>query len=792
MIRQGAPKRLTPNLMVLIVGSMLLLVGIAPAVEVREFEFESSIDDLVNIEQSRIPNHALESRIMMSTPIPFEVISEGVDIIRASDGHRYGLTGEGIRVAVIDLGFDISSEEIRGNVVEFREFTGDGIAAEDRSHGTAVAEIVVDTAPNTELYLYRIDGPRTFLEAVNAAVLDQVDILSLSIGFINLGPYDGSSSVSLALDEVRELGILPIVAAGNFGRNHWGGFFRDVDQNGMHEFAESIENNFLNVTRDDLIQIELSWDDWPISERDYDLFLLNPESIIVASSTNDQSRRSLPPVESISHVARSTGSYSIQIRSSNSRLPVSGDLDFFHLFLLTHNLERYVEERSIGNLADSKGALTVGASSLDDDVVESFSSKGPTSDGRIKPDLVAPNAVSVDSLESSFRGTSPSAPYVAGLAALLLEANRDLTPDDIQILLEASAVDLGPRGKDSMSGSGRAELRFLLLDSERGVSVDGQLYPNEDLPKAFVWPLGSSHSISVTPLVDFGEGERQRFLSWSDGATNSLREFLYDPSVESLTAEFGTEFFLTIESPFGEVVGGGWHLAGSEILISVTPEEEYDNGTRVRFERWRGDIESSLSSISITVESPVDLEAIWAVQYFLEVQGNGGNATGGGWYDVGDIAILEVRDPTPLDEGSRLLFLGWTGDIISIEKSLRAEVNRPMRVSANWQTQYFLRVESSLGDAQGEGWYNAGDIGVFSVSPREGFLGQSVFERWLGDSDTSNPMSSVLMDSPRGVDAIWRTDYTNLLLVGGILSTIVVIVIISVIRFSKEKPSSSS
>ncbi|MEE8186344.1 MAG: hypothetical protein V3T99_01625, partial [Nitrososphaerales archaeon] len=80
----GAPKRLTPNLMVLIVGSMLLLVGIAPAVEVREFEFESSIDDLVNIEQSRIPNHVLESRIMMSTPIPFEVISEGVDIIRAS------------------------------------------------------------------------------------------------------------------------------------------------------------------------------------------------------------------------------------------------------------------------------------------------------------------------------------------------------------------------------------------------------------------------------------------------------------------------------------------------------------------------------------------------------------------------------------------------------------------------------------------------------------------------------------------------------------------------------------
>jgi hypothetical protein len=47
------------------------------------------------------------------------------------------------------------------------------------------------------------------------------------------------------------------------------------------------------------------------------------------------------------------------------------------------------------------------------------------------------------------------------------------------------------------------------------------------------------------------------------------------------------------------------------------------------------------------------------------------------------------------------------------------------------------------------------------------------------------------MDSPKGVEAIWRTDYSNLLLVGGILSTIVVIIIISVIRFSKGKASSS-
>lgn len=93
------------------------------------------------------------------------------------------------------------------------------------------------------------------------------------------------------------------------------------------------------------------------------------------------------------------------------------------------------------------------------------SSQGPTLDGRIKPDITAP-ANLIAAAESSFyddfdesfgvgkiskgdggswdfsirRGTSAAAPIVAGIIALMLEVNPDLTPKEVQDLLSAHAT----------------------------------------------------------------------------------------------------------------------------------------------------------------------------------------------------------------------------------------------------------------------------------------------------------------------------------------------------------------
>jgi type VII secretion-associated serine protease mycosin len=55
-------------------------------------------------------------------------------------------------------------------------------------------------------------------------------------------------------------------------------------------------------------------------------------------------------------------------------------------------------------------------------------------------------------------GTSFSAPYVAGAAALLLSINPDLTPAQVKSLLERTAQDLGTRGRDDYFGYGRLNI----------------------------------------------------------------------------------------------------------------------------------------------------------------------------------------------------------------------------------------------------------------------------------------------------------------------------------------------
>ena len=99
-------------------------------------------------------------------------------------------------------------------------------------------------------------------------------------------------------------------------------------------------------------------------------------------------------------------------------------------------------EVSIAYPACAKKAIAAAASDVNDKI-PSFSSRGPTSDGRVGIDVAAPGVevwfpVPGGGYGTS-SGTSGACPHVAGAAALLLQAYQDLTPEELEKALKNGA-----------------------------------------------------------------------------------------------------------------------------------------------------------------------------------------------------------------------------------------------------------------------------------------------------------------------------------------------------------------
>jgi subtilisin family serine protease len=160
-------------------------------------------------------------------------LDQSVPQIGAPAAWQRGLTGVGVRVAVLDTGIDTDHPDLAGKVAVSQDFTGTGGVEDGFGHGTHVASIITGTgaasggkyrgvAPDVTLAVGKVlddsgygtdDGVLAGMQW--AAAESGAKVVNMSLGS---DPSDGQDPMSIAVNTLsRQYGTLFVIAAGNFG-----------------------------------------------------------------------------------------------------------------------------------------------------------------------------------------------------------------------------------------------------------------------------------------------------------------------------------------------------------------------------------------------------------------------------------------------------------------------------------------------------------------------------------------------------------------------------------------------
>ncbi|HEX6353719.1 S8 family serine peptidase [Actinophytocola sp.] len=163
-------------------------------------------------------------------------LDESVPQIGAPTAWESGLTGRGVRVAVLDTGIDTDHPDLAGKVDLSKDFSGKGSVEDGAGHGTHVASTIVGSgaasqgrykgvAPDATLAVGKVlddTGSGSFDSIIAgmewAAAETDAKVVNMSLG--GVAGTDGTDPLSAAANTLtKEYGTLFVVAAGNFGQD---------------------------------------------------------------------------------------------------------------------------------------------------------------------------------------------------------------------------------------------------------------------------------------------------------------------------------------------------------------------------------------------------------------------------------------------------------------------------------------------------------------------------------------------------------------------------------------------
>jgi len=457
-------------------------------------------------------------------------------------------------------GFDYGSEFVGTTALLTRKYS-----ASDGSHGTHVAGIAggsggnytsnkrfMGVAPAASLIFVQQKSTPGILDGINyvfmkAAEADRPAVVNLSLGS-HVGPHDGTSLLDRGIDNLVGLGKIVIGAAGNEAETplHIG-----------HQFSNDTIKTLVGFENPENPFVEGIIDQWGSPNSDFSVCLLFTNSDLTpvhkttfypASRNGADSITVMAGGDSLNYIVATVAKsnlnekpnilieidrlkskylVSLIVTSNSSKVNIwnhgCGDgaklYDTLNGGAVIPSYKAGDNEITVGEIGGtSKKIITVGAYVTRNQwkplwyalvtepdsigALAPFSSRGPTADGRVKPEITAPGEV----LQSSFNagekgiatnrsvvdevykgeiihyfgamsGTSMACPMITGIVALMLQANPRLGPEQAKQLLQQNARqdsytgNIGPYGSN-IWGWGKVDAQKSVLEASKTVGTE--------------------------------------------------------------------------------------------------------------------------------------------------------------------------------------------------------------------------------------------------------------------------------------------------------------------------------
>ncbi len=500
------------------------------------------------------------------------------DIVQAGTGLPAPFTGAGMYVGLVDTGLSVAHLDFhsggQGSPVRVAHWYPDNVTASTdmNGHGTHVTGIVAGNgflssgtytgmAPGAEILFGKTSFFTTDIfiavdNLIRSAETDSKPIpVNLSLGLM-LGPHDGSSGFessinSLATGPLGSRRLIAVAAGNETGANEH--FQDNVAPFGTTATTITLKNVPRSPLEGDTVQF------WADGNDHYSVSItLGSDAISVPAGTLGSSsggrisvsnKVAAPPNgATLISIFFSSGSGTATLHLTRTQNGGTGRIDAF-----------IEDTEGTFNIATNSGAITepangsavVAVGSFDTKKLDgspqspqnlsSFSSLGPTRDGRLKPDLTAPGFIlySAKSLDRTWlpsqlvpgndnyvikSGTSMATPHITGIAALVWQSNPALTGAQMRerIKRTASTPTDGSAAPNTTWGYGKVNALAAVRNSVASITAPATAVPGFPValasdnssgafgnPLTYAWsltakPAGSGASLSSTSSASSG------------------------------------------------------------------------------------------------------------------------------------------------------------------------------------------------------------------------------------------------------------------------------------------------